>query len=58
MGIDEVVKRVVERRAEVPEKLSLLVGISSIDGCGKSYIAAQIEARLAQHAVTSRCTPN
>jgi len=53
MVIDEVVKRIVERRAEVPEKLSLLVGISGIDGCGKGYIAAQIEARLAQHAVTS-----
>ena len=53
MDIDEVVKRIVERRAEVPEKLSLLAGISGIDGCGKGYIAAQIEARLAQHAVTS-----
>lgn len=36
MVIDEVVKRIVERRAEVPEKLSLLVGISCIDGCGKA----------------------
>jgi uridine kinase len=51
MGIDEVVKRIVERRAEAPEKHSLLVGISGIDGCGKGYVAAQIEARLAQHAV-------
>jgi len=53
MGIDEVVNRIVERRAEVPENRSLLVGISGIDGCGKGYVAAQIEARLAQHAVTS-----
>jgi len=53
MGIDEVVKRIVERQAEAPENRSLLVGISGIDGCGKGYVAAQIEARLAQHAVTS-----
>jgi uridine kinase len=31
----------------------LLVGISGIDDCGKGYVAAQIEARLAQHTVTS-----
>lgn len=53
MGIDEVVKRIVERRAKVSENRSLLVGISGIDGCGKGYVAAQIEARLAQYAVTS-----
>jgi len=53
MGIDEVVKRIVDRRAEVPENRSLLVGISGIDGCGKGYVAVQIEARLAQYAVTS-----
>jgi uridine kinase len=53
MRFDEVVKRIVERRVEAPENRSLLVGISGIDGCGKGYIAAQIEARLAQHAVTS-----
>jgi uridine kinase len=53
MGIDDVVKRIVERRAEVPERRSLLVGISGIDGCGKGYVAVQIEARLAQYAVTS-----
>ncbi len=53
MGIDEVVKRIVERRAEVPENRSLLVGISGIDGCGKGYVTAQIEARLAQYVVTS-----
>jgi len=31
----------------------LLVGISGIDGCGKGFMARQIEARLAQRAVTS-----
>ena len=53
MRIDEVVNRVLERRGKVPENRSLLVGISGIDGSGKGYLAAQIEARLAQRAVTS-----
>jgi uridine kinase len=53
MGIDEVLDRILARRAEVPENRSLLVGISGIDGCGKGFIAAQIEARLAQRAVAS-----
>jgi uridine kinase len=53
MGIDEVVDRILDRRAEVPENRSLLVGISGIDGCGKGFIAAQIEARLVQRAVAS-----
>lgn len=53
MGIDEVVNRIIDRCAEVPENRSLLVGISGIDGCGKGYLAVQIEARLAQYAVTS-----
>jgi len=52
-GIDEVVDRIIERRAEVPENRSLLVGISGIDGCGKGYIVGQIEAHLAQRAVPS-----
>ena len=53
MGIDEVVDRILDRRAVVPEYRSLLVGISGIDGCGKGFIAGQIEARLAQRAVAS-----
>ena len=53
MSIDEVVDRILERRAEVPDNRSLLVGISGIDGCGKGYIASQIEAHLAQRAVAS-----
>lgn len=53
MGIDEVVDRILDRRAEVPENRSLLVGISGIDGCGKGFVARQIEARLAQRAVAS-----
>ena len=52
-GIDEVVGRIIERRSEVTENRSLLVGISGIDGCGKGYVAGQIEAHLAQRAVAS-----
>lgn len=53
MDIDEVVNRILELRAEVPENRSLLVGLSGIDGCGKGFIARQIKARFAQRAVAS-----
>ena len=52
-GIDEVVRKILERRAAVPDTRSLLVGVSGIDGCGKGYLARQIEAHLALHGVTS-----
>lgn len=52
-GIDEVVNRIHDRRAEVPVERSLLVGISGIDGCGKGYIAGQLEAHLGQRALAS-----
>ena len=52
-GIDDLVNRILERRAEVPENRGLLVGLSGIDGCGKGYVAGQIEAHLAQRAVAS-----
>lgn len=50
--IDEVVRKIVERRAAVPASRSLLVGVSGIDGCGKGYLAKQLEAHLALHGVT------
>ena len=49
--IDDAVARILKRRAILPEERSLLVGISGIDGSGKGFVAAQIEARLAQHTV-------
>jgi uridine kinase len=52
-SIDEVVKRILDRRANVPDNRGLLVGISGIDACGKGYMAGQIEAHLAQHAVAA-----
>ncbi len=51
VNIDEVVERILRRRAVIPEGRSALVGISGIDGCGKGYVARQIEARLALHTV-------
>lgn len=51
--IDEVIRRILERRANVPISRSLLVGVSGIDGCGKGYLARQLEAHLALHAVIS-----
>jgi len=50
-SIDEVVREIIERRANTPAARSLLVGISGIDGCGKGYIAAQLAAHLALHSV-------
>lgn len=50
-NIDEVVRKILERRANVPETRSLLVGISGIDGCGKGYLAAQLQAHLARYSV-------
>lgn len=50
-GIDEVVRKILERRADIPDTRSLVVGISGIDGCGKGYVAAQLQAHLALHGV-------
>lgn len=50
-SIDEVVRKILERRANIPDTRSLLVGVSGIDGCGKGYLATQIQAHLALHGV-------
>ena len=50
-SLDEVVHKILERRANVPESRSLLVGVSGIDGCGKGYVAAQLQAHLALRGV-------
>ena len=50
-GLDEVVRKILERRTSVPENRSLLVGVSGIDGCGKGYLAAQLQAHLALRGV-------
>ena len=50
-GIEEVVRKILERRANIPDTRSLLVGVSGIDGCGKGYLAAQLQAHLALHSL-------
>ena len=50
--IDEVIRKILQRRVTIPDSRSLVVGVSGIDGCGKGYVARQLEARLALHGVT------
>ena len=50
-GIDEVTRKILEKRFAVSDSRSVLVGVSGIDGCGKGYLAAQLEAHLALHGV-------
>jgi uridine kinase len=45
--IEDVVRKILERRANIPESRSLVVGVSGIDGCGKGYLATQLRAHLA-----------
>jgi uridine kinase len=49
--LDTIISTILERRKELPKSRSLLVGLSGIDGSGKSYLATQIVARLWQTAV-------
>jgi uridine kinase len=49
--IDEIIRKILERRAIVSDTRSLLVGVSGIDGCGKGYLARQLQAHLALHGV-------
>src|ERR1051326_8188362 len=50
-SIEQVVRKILERRANIPETRSLLVGVSGIDGSGKGYLATQLRAHLALHGV-------
>ena len=50
-SIEEVVRKILERRAHIPDTRSLLVGVSGIDGCSKGYLATQLQAHLALHGV-------
>jgi uridine kinase len=49
--IEQIVRKILERRTNIPDTRSLLVGVSGIDGCGKGYLAAQLQAHLALHGV-------
>jgi uridine kinase len=50
-SIAELVREIIERRANTPETRSLLVGVSGIDGCGKGFLATQLQAHLALRGV-------
>ena len=50
-SIKEIVRKILERRANTPDTRSLLVGVSGIDGSGKGYLATQLQAHLALHGV-------
>jgi uridine kinase len=50
-GIEEVVRKILERRENTPDTRSLLVGVSGIDGCGKGYLATQLQAHLALRGI-------
>ena len=52
-SINEVICKILERRATVADSRSLLVGVSGIDGCGKGYLTKQLQAHLALDAITS-----
>jgi len=49
--LDDLVARILRERANISGQRSLLVGVSGIDGSGKTYVAKQIEARLGQHSI-------
>ena len=52
-SIDKITRKILDLRETIPSTRSVLVGVSGIDGSGKGYVAAQIEARLGLHGVTS-----
>ena len=51
--IDEVAQNILRLRQLIPPDRSLLVGVSGIDGSGKGYISKQLEARIAQHSIST-----
>lgn len=53
VDMDQVVANILRQRALLPNTRSVLVGVSGIDGCGKGYVAKQIEARLALHSIAA-----
>ncbi len=44
--VGRAAKAILARREEVPKSRTLVVGVSGIDGAGKGYLTARIEARL------------
>jgi uridine kinase len=53
VDMENLVARILDRRAVAPTSRNLLVGISGIDGCGKGYVAQQLVARLALRSIAA-----
>jgi uridine kinase len=53
VDMENLVARILDRRALAPDNRSLLVGISGIDGSGKGYVARQLVARLALKSIAA-----
>lgn len=51
--INDVAENILRLRQLIPPDRSLLVGVSGIDGSGKGYITKQLEARIAQHSIST-----
>jgi uridine kinase len=49
--IDQIANAILQKRQMLTSDRSLLVGISGIDGSGKGYLAAQLQAHLALRGV-------
>jgi uridine kinase len=49
--IDQIANAILQKRRMLTSDRSLLVGISGIDGSGKGYLAAQLQAHLALRGV-------
>ena len=49
--IDQIANSILQKRRMLTSDRSLLVGISGIDGSGKGYLAAQLQAHLALRGV-------
>lgn len=49
--LEAVIEKIVEARASVPPRRSVLVAITGIDGCGKGYLAAQLLKQLRARGV-------
>ena len=52
-SIDDLIERILACRAGIPDSRSLLVGLSGIDGSGKGFLAAQVEAYLARYGIAA-----
>ena len=53
MEIDSLAETISERRAAIPDRRAMLVGISGIDGSGKGYVTRLIDEQLRAKGLTT-----